>query len=117
MVDVPPADGAGAQAVPPTSRHSFPVVRLAYALGFALVAWFVFWLALLMGLLQFVVFAFDGNANDEIKDFSSRLVQYLWELLGFVTFFRDETPFPIGPFPLGMLSPIEVQKLSPRHSR
>ena len=105
MVEVPPADGVGAQAVPPRSSHSFPVVRLAYALGFAVVAWFVFWLVLLTGLLQFVVYAFDGKSNDEIKDFSSRLVQYLFELLGFITFFRDQQPFPIGPFPPGNATP------------
>jgi hypothetical protein len=27
------------------------------------------------------------------------LVQYLWELVAYILFVRDEQPFPIGPFP------------------
>ncbi len=37
--------------------------------------------------------------NPELKTFTFSLVQYLWELLAFIVFVRDEQPFPIGPFP------------------
>jgi len=99
MTDVPP--GSASSAPHFAARMPFPAVRLAYAIGFAVVAWFVFWIVVAVAILQFVVFAFDGRANVEIKEFSRRLVQYLWELLAFVAFVRDEQPFPIGPFPSG----------------
>jgi len=100
MTDVPPA------GTPPANGNSksapqreFPVVRLLYALGFAVIAWVVFWLIIILGALQFVVLLINGRANQELKDFNFSLVQYLWELLAFIVFVRDEQPFPIGPFP------------------
>lgn len=91
---VPPNPGTGQPPQPP-----FPVVRLIYAAGFALIAWFVFWAILILALIQFVVIAINGHRNDELKEFNFSLVQYLWELLAFIVFMRDEQPFPIGPFP------------------
>ncbi|MBU6444484.1 MAG: DUF4389 domain-containing protein [Alphaproteobacteria bacterium] len=93
---------SGSRAVPPpetASRPPFPAVRLLYAIGFAVVAWFVFWITLILALVQFVVVAINGKVNEELKSFTINLIQYLWELLAFVTFVRDEQPFPIGPFP------------------
>ena len=93
-------NGGAAQAQPVTpARTPFPAIRLVYAFGFAIVAWFVFWITLVLGLVQFVVILATGRINDELKGFSLSLVQYLWELLAFITFVRDEQPFPIGPFP------------------
>jgi hypothetical protein len=95
------AAAGGAQTVPPTqSAHPpFPAVRLLYATAYAIVAWFVFWIVLLLALVQFVTIAVSGKINDELRHFSINLVQYLWELLTFITFVRDEQPFPIGQFP------------------
>lgn len=101
MTDTNSANDA-AQAPPPPPeaiRAPFPAVRLLYAIGFGIVAWFVFWITVVLALAQFVVIAINGKANDELKHFSLNLVHYLWELLAFVTFVRDEQPFPIGPFP------------------
>jgi Domain of unknown function (DUF4389) len=89
------SQGSGPQA----ARMPFPAVRLLYAIGFAVVAWFVFWIVLLLALMQFVMVALQGRVNDEVKTLSLNLIQYLWELLAFVAFARDEQPFPIGPFP------------------
>lgn len=84
---------------PQSVRVPFPVVRLLYAIGFAVVAWFVFWFVLVLALMQFVIVALQGRTNGEVKILSLNLIQYLWELLAFVTFARDEQPFPVGPFP------------------
>jgi len=81
------------------ARSPFPAVRLLYAFGYAIVAWFVLHLVFGLAILQFVVIAATGRVNDELKSFSLSLIQYLWELLAFVAFVRDERPFPIGPFP------------------
>ncbi|HSC18617.1 MAG TPA: DUF4389 domain-containing protein [Rhizomicrobium sp.] len=100
MSDVHPANG-GAQTIPPAqaAHPPFPGTRLLYAIAYAIGAWFVFWLILLLGLLQFILLAVNSRLNDELRNFSANLVQYLWELLAYISFVRDEQPFPIGPFP------------------
>ncbi len=98
MTDAHPANGGPVQSTT-AAKIPFPVVRLFYAIAFAVAAWFVFWIALLLGVAQFVVVLVTGRVNDELKGFSLNLVQYLWELLAFITFVRDDQPFPMGPFP------------------
>lgn len=100
MSDTNPANGADAVNPPPQASHQpFPLVRLLYAIGFAILAWFVLWILFAIGAVQFIVLAINGKVNGELKAFSVNLVQYLWELVAFITFVRDEQPFPIGPFP------------------
>jgi hypothetical protein len=102
MTDTPAGNASDARAVP---HLPFPAVRLLYAIGFAVAAWFVFWIVVLLAVFQFVVVAINGKTNDEIKSLSLNLVQYLWEVLAFVTFVRDEQPFPFGPFPHANATP------------
>ncbi|MBV8799684.1 MAG: DUF4389 domain-containing protein [Alphaproteobacteria bacterium] len=90
----------GAQTIPPREAHPpFPGVRLLYAFAYAILAWFVFWITLLLGLVQFIMLAINGRVNEELRHFCVNLVRYLWELLAYITFVRDEQPFPIGQFP------------------
>jgi hypothetical protein len=95
MVESSPAPGA--QAGP--SHKAFPLARLLYAVGFAFLAWVVLWIVFVLAAAQFAVLVINGHTNDELKRFSLNLLQYLFELLAFVTFARDDLPFPIGPFP------------------
>jgi hypothetical protein len=82
------------------TRAPFPGVRLAYAAGFAVVAWVVFWVSLLLGLAQWIITAIGGDQDDQLKRWSRNLNQYLWEVLSFIVFARDDKPFPFGtPFP------------------
>lgn len=81
------------------ARTPFPRARLLSALAFALIAWMVFWVVVVIGVVQFVMVAVHGRVNEELRSFSINLIQYLWELIAFVTFVRDEPPFPIGRFP------------------
>jgi uncharacterized membrane protein YeiB len=99
VTDSQPANGA--QAVPPIqeARPAFPLARLLYAIGFGIVAWFVFWILLLLGIVQFVMLALSSRVNEELRRFSVNLAQYLWELVAYILFVRDDQPFPIGPFP------------------
>ena len=85
----------------PVSTSPFPFTRLLYAIGFAFVAWLVFWLVVFLAALQFVATAVTRHPNDELKHFSLRLTLYMQELLSYITLVRDERPFPIGPFPKG----------------
>jgi|SRR6185312_1802124 len=93
------SEPGSAQTFPVPARPPFPLVRMFYALGFAIIAWFLFPVLLVLGIAQFVIFAIEGHANDELKSFSKRLARYLWDLLTFICFARDERPFPFGPFP------------------
>jgi hypothetical protein len=81
------------------ARTPFPFVRLFYAVCFGILAWIAFCLTITLAVVQFAVLAVTGRLNEELKGFSLSLVQYLWELLAFITFVRDEQPFPVGPFP------------------
>lgn len=90
----PPPSQAIVPAHPP-----FPFVRLLYAFGFGFVAFFVMQIIFALAVVQFVMLAINGRLNDELKSFCNTLLQYEWELLAYITFVRDEQPFPIGPFP------------------
>ena len=94
---------AGSAPPPPQAvipyRPPFPFVRLLYAFGYGLIAWFVFHIIFVLAVVQFVMHAISGRVNDELKSFCNTLLQYAWELLAYITFVRDEQPFPIGPFP------------------
>lgn len=89
----------GANTIVPSARTPFPFVRLFYALGYAIIAWFVLHLVFALAIVQLAVLAVTGRINEELKAFNFSLIQYLWELLAFVAFVRDEQPFPFGPFP------------------
>ena len=94
---------SGAQTIPPSqpqaARPPFPVVRLLYSIGYGILAWLVLHVLFAIALVQFVLFAINGKLNEELKGFSVNLVQYLWDLMAYIVFARDEQPFPIGPFP------------------
>ncbi|HMI97846.1 MAG TPA: DUF4389 domain-containing protein [Micropepsaceae bacterium] len=91
---------ASASAARAEGRQPFPWLRLLYAMGFAIVAWVMFWLiVLLLAPLHYIVLAITGKPNEELREMTLRAVHYLVELLVFVTGTGDEKPFPLGPFP------------------
>lgn len=91
----------GGERSAPVLRHPFPFARLFYAIGFAFIAWLVFWLILILAALQFATRAVVGHSNEELRQFSRNLITYISELLAYVSLARDERPFPIGTFPKG----------------
>jgi hypothetical protein len=99
MTDVPPPDASPVPPEPARPREPFPATRLLYSVGFAFVAWAVFWLILVLGLLQFIIVAVQGHRNEDVRNCALGLVEYLWQLLAYISFGRDEEPFPLGNFP------------------
>ena len=93
---VPPPGPTPAIAPP---HPPFPIVRVLYALGYGVIAWLVIHILFVLAVVQVIMLAINGRLNEELKSFSMTLLQYEWELLAFITFVRDEQPFPIGPFP------------------
>ncbi|HEX2590861.1 MAG TPA: DUF4389 domain-containing protein [Rhizomicrobium sp.] len=83
----------------PADKPAFPVERLLFAVGFAVLAWFVFWALIVLAAVQFVVVAVNGHSNDDLKRFSLSLLNYLGEVLRYIVFGGDNRPFPFGPFP------------------
>lgn len=81
------------------ARQPFPVERLLLSVVFAIVAWFVFWVAVLLAILQFVATAIAGHVNSELKSISGNVILYLAQLVSYISFVGDERPFPLGPFP------------------
>lgn len=81
----------------PSSPLTLP--RLLYSLLFAVIAWFAFWVVLLLAVAQLLAVLLNQRVSAELRRTSLNVIQYLWELLAYISFVRDEQPFPVGPFP------------------
>jgi hypothetical protein len=99
MMSDNPDTGANQASPPPVAHPPFPGIRLVYAFCYGILAYFVLMILFGLAIIQFILLAINGRVNDELKGFSGNLVQYLFELVAFIVFARDEQPFPIGPFP------------------
>ncbi|MBI1239917.1 MAG: DUF4389 domain-containing protein [Alphaproteobacteria bacterium] len=101
---IPPesvGSGAGSEPLESEQRYGFPWKRLIFAVLFSLIAWFAFWIALGLALIQFIYVAIERRPNEELKAVTRNIAQYLREVFGYITFARDEKPFPFAPFPSG----------------
>ncbi|MGB5091845.1 MAG: DUF4389 domain-containing protein [Parvibaculum sp.] len=92
-------DDAG--AAPDASGHDRKelLYRFLYMLAFWFLGNIAFSLSILMGAVQLAVILVTGKRNEELRNFSRNLIQYVWQCLAFVTFASEEKPFPLGSFP------------------
>jgi hypothetical protein len=97
MTDTTSADAAQPPVGPVHSLFSGS--RLLYALLYAVIAWFTFWVVLVLAAVQFIYVLLNNQISEELRRTSLNVIQYLWELLAYISFVRDEQPFPVGPFP------------------
>jgi hypothetical protein len=74
-------------------------LRLVYMIVFGFLAHVAFSLSIFLGIVQLVVILATKEKNEELRNFSRSLVQYVGECLAFIVFARDEKPFPLGKFP------------------
>jgi hypothetical protein len=74
-------------------------MRLLYMLCFWFLGNIAFSLSVFLGVVQFVVILVSGRKNEELRQFSRNLIQFVWECLAFIVFAREEKPFPFGKFP------------------
>ena len=77
--------------------QSFPWTRLALAVFYALALWLVFWAVLLVAAARFVLRIFDAEGPDTLQAFAAGLGRYAGHVAGYLTFGRDDRPFPFGP--------------------
>lgn len=73
--------------------------RCFYMLGFGILAWFSFWVLIVMAIVQLIVVLIDKRPNADLKRFARNTVSYLGELMAFLVFATEDRPFPFGPFP------------------
>lgn len=73
--------------------------RFLYMLAFWFLGNIAFSLSILTGAVQLAVILVTGKQNEELRNFSRNLIQYVWQCLAFVTFSSEEKPFPLGSFP------------------
>lgn len=74
-------------------------LRLLYMLLFAVVLYVA---AIVVGLVIVVQFLFaliSGKANDNLKQFGGSLSRYIFQVLRFMTYNREEKPFPFSDWP------------------
>lgn len=93
------AEAATETADTPALREPFPFVRILFTILFGIVASFVFWIIVLLAVLQFATIAIAGEKNDELKRFCRLTARYMQEMFDYMTLASDERPFPLGPFP------------------
>jgi hypothetical protein len=89
----------GDNAHPPVVHTPFSGTRLLYSLLFAVIAWFTFWVVLVLAAVQLIAILINNRVSEELRRTSLNVIQYLWELLAYISCVRDEQPFPVGPFP------------------
>ena len=87
----------GAQAAQPP-RNAM-LLRLAYTLGFAVLAWALLWFSFALTVLQIIVTAVAGQRNPQLADFGSKLGSWMRDILRYLTGASDVRPFPLAPFP------------------
>jgi hypothetical protein len=85
----------------PAKRADFPWQRLLLSLGYALAAWMIFWLTLLLGAALWIFVAISREPHAEFKQFVGACARYVSQCLSYIVMATDETPFPFGPLPRG----------------
>lgn len=81
------------------SMSGYPVGRLALSVLFGLVLCLVFWAVILTAVVQFVLRLFGPDETGQLRGFAAGLGRYMGQIAGYMTFARDDRPFPFGPFP------------------
>ncbi len=81
------------------SEDGIGVERVLYMLLYAVLGWVTLWVLLIMAVVQLIVVLVNGKPNKELAGFARNGAQYMFELMAYLGFARDETPFPFGKFP------------------
>lgn len=75
------------------------IERVLYMLLYAFLGWVTLWVLLVMAIVQLIVVLVNSKPNKELTGFARNGAQYMFELMAYLGFARDETPFPFGKFP------------------
>ena len=75
------------------------LLRAAYTLGFAVLAWALLWFSFALTVLQLIVTAVAGQRNPQLAEFGSKIGSWMREIMRYLTAASDIKPFPLAPFP------------------
>jgi hypothetical protein len=74
-------------------------IRLVYMLLFAVVFWLLCWILAAATLVQLVVRLLNGRPNADLARFGAALACYARQVIEFLTFVTELTPYPFAAWP------------------
>lgn len=81
------------------TENGIGIERVLYMLLYAVLAWVTLWVMFVMAVVQLIVVLVSNKPNKELAGFARNGAQYMFEMMAYLGFARDETPFPFGKFP------------------
>ena len=94
-----PGVPTGAEPTRSGGFSSYPWKRLLFSLLYVALLWLSLWAIVFTAIAQFVLRIFDADASDDLRAFGGRLGTYMGQMAAYVTFAREEAPFPFARFP------------------
>ena len=70
------------------------LTRILVTLLFALIGWLSLWIFAFVVLVQFGFLLITGDLNKNLKAFNGELGNYLSDIINYVSFQKEEKPFP-----------------------
>jgi Domain of unknown function (DUF4389) len=74
-------------------------IRVVYMLLFAVVFWVLCWILAATTLVQLVVRLLNGRPNTDLSRFGASLARYACQIIEFLTFVTELTPYPFAAWP------------------
>lgn len=74
--------------------NSEVLTRILLTVLFALIGWISLWVFGIVVLVQFGFLLITGNLNKNLKAFNAELGNYLSDIIKYVSFQKEEKPFP-----------------------
>jgi Domain of unknown function (DUF4389) len=87
---------------PPITQPATPDlgIRVLYMLLFALVFWLLCWTLAVTAIMQLVVRLLNGRPNADLIRFGASLARYAGQVIEFLTFVTETTPYPFAAWPV-----------------
>lgn len=73
--------------------------RGLFIIIFAVIFYFLFALIWLVVIFQFIMKLITNELNQQLLEFCDSLIQYVSQILLYITFKSEERPFPFSPWP------------------
>ena len=80
----------------PNLRKSTTWMRILYMLLFVIAYGIAEFILTVVVILQIILRLFTGKINERLRQFSSDLSQYVYDMLRFLTFNSEAMPFPLS---------------------
>jgi Domain of unknown function (DUF4389) len=74
-------------------------IRVIYMVLFAVVFWVLCWILAATTLIQLIVRLLNGRPNSDLTRFGASLARYARQVIEFLTFVTELTPYPFTAWP------------------